>query len=441
MIIESIAIAAFYTGRKAYKRRKNKQAMERLLTDNQPKKLDTVTTPEQQTANRELAIATTSLGLAIAGTFVYTPLVLASVAGVAYLTVPVWQRGYQAVKEQKVKREVLDSVALPGLILTGYVPAAAVGYWVYYIGQKLLTDTKQRTLKERAKFDTDTDININTSDLPTSEIDSIKIADFAVIPTVALTALAFPIAGPASAFIVLDNTCIDGLYINGSLNALNHLALGQAQGLFIEDARVLEQIKQVDTVLFEEVCLRQQDSTKIQALFQQLQTRGISIYIAGSETEPIPTWDGIDVHTKSDRIPFEEGNSFLATYTTQQLPQLVEQLKEQGRIVSVVHNEAVALPPDTISIVWQRSSTAKAQVILLDENLSHLMTLFDLSDQLARQSQRTILATALPSIAGVGSLFFLPTGVYGAVLLYQTGMMAGLGTAMWPRAKEKWQNS
>jgi len=412
----ALAIGAFYAGRKAYKRRKTKRAMQRLLTDKKSDQPITITSPEQQTANRELAIATTTLGLAATGALVYSPLVLVSVVGLAYLTVPVWQRAYQAAtKERRVKRELLDSVALPGLIVTGYVPAAAIGYWTYYVGQKLLADTKQRTLKKR-----DT-LKINLTNLPTSELVPIETANLAVLPTVALAAVALPIAGSASAFILLDNPIIDGLYISGSLNALNHLALGQKQGLFIQDARVLEQIQQVDTLLFDEICLPNQNSAQVQMLFQQLQARGISIYIAGSGEEPLPTWPRVD-------------------YTSQPLPQFIEQLQTQGRRVSVVYDDIAELSTDTISIVWQHTSTTQADVILLNKNIVHLVNLFTLADQLARQSTRTIIVTATPSIVGIGSLFFLHTGVYGAVLLYQAGMIGGLGTAMWPWVKEKWNN-
>ena len=97
--------------------------------------------------NREFAISTASLGLAAAGALVYPPLVLASVVGLVYLTLPVWQKAYEAlVKERRVNTMVVEAIFLPGLLLTGNIIAAAVCYWAFYLALNLVASAKGRTM-------------------------------------------------------------------------------------------------------------------------------------------------------------------------------------------------------------------------------------------------------------------------------------------------------
>jgi len=78
----------------------------------------------------------------------YTPLVLLSLPGLVYGTVPIWKQAYKALfYEKKVKAALLNSIALPGMILSGYFFVATLSYVLYYISEKLLLKTKDRSIK------------------------------------------------------------------------------------------------------------------------------------------------------------------------------------------------------------------------------------------------------------------------------------------------------
>lgn len=98
--------------------------------------------------NRYLATSSVSLALATAGTLFYPPLALLSLPGLVYGTFPVWQKAYRALfYDKQVKIAILDSIALPGIILTGHFLAAALCYTLYYVSEKLLLKTKDSSIK------------------------------------------------------------------------------------------------------------------------------------------------------------------------------------------------------------------------------------------------------------------------------------------------------
>ncbi len=97
---------------------------------------------------QDFVISSVSLGLAILGSIVYSPLIIVSIAGLAYVTIPIWKKGYHSLfKEHQVNMSVLDSIALPGIFLTGHYIIAAIAYWLYYFSQKLLLQTENNSKK------------------------------------------------------------------------------------------------------------------------------------------------------------------------------------------------------------------------------------------------------------------------------------------------------
>ncbi|RKZ79825.1 MAG: heavy metal translocating P-type ATPase [Candidatus Parabeggiatoa sp. nov. 1] len=102
----------------------------------------------KKTANQDFIISSVSLGLSTVGALVYPPLIIASIAGMAYITRPIWQKGYRSLfKKRQVDIAVIDSIALPAIFLTGHYFIAAVAYWLYAISQKLLLKTEDQSVK------------------------------------------------------------------------------------------------------------------------------------------------------------------------------------------------------------------------------------------------------------------------------------------------------
>jgi len=102
---------------------------------------------EEKEANRDLAISTTSLGLAIAGALFYPPLSLLSVPGWIYVSVPVFQKSYQSLLEKGKKVDVHTLVAITVFtcFIGQYYVVGNMGILFYAINKKLLLKVKNHS--------------------------------------------------------------------------------------------------------------------------------------------------------------------------------------------------------------------------------------------------------------------------------------------------------
>lgn len=271
-----------------------------------------------------------------------------SIGILTWLTVPILRRSLAGLaRQRRIKMEVVNLLTLPLMISSGYLPAAAFGYWSYYLGILFLARAKNRSVRQVSSIITeslrlvwvrkgDHEIEIDFRDLRLGDIvvvqagglvpvDGLVIeglasvdqrmltgeaqpvdkqagdrifayttvlagkiciqaektgpqtvasqindileqtnnfaaaiesrvetaADCLALPTLALGALALPVAGYTSALVVLDSSIIDNLYITGNLNVLTHLHLASNQGVLVKDGRALETLRDVDTVVFD----------------------------------------------------------------------------------------------------------------------------------------------------------------------------------------------
>lgn len=80
---------------------------------------------------------------------------------------------------------------------------------------------------------------------------SLRITNAVTLPTLALGALAFPVAGPSGAMAVLACSAGYNLRLTGPISMLNFLQSASQQGILVKDGRSLELLKEVDTVIFD----------------------------------------------------------------------------------------------------------------------------------------------------------------------------------------------
>jgi Cu2+-exporting ATPase len=78
-----------------------------------------------------------------------------------------------------------------------------------------------------------------------------KLADKAVIPTLALGALGYTTMGPGGAVAVLNSDFGTGIRMAAPLAMLSSLALCANKGILVKDGRALELMNEIDTVLFD----------------------------------------------------------------------------------------------------------------------------------------------------------------------------------------------
>ena len=89
-----------------------------------------------------LTLSSIAMGTTLVGIWL-PPFSLISIATLVYLTIPMVQRSYHGIVHQrKLKVDVINLVTLPLLIGSGYLPVAALGYWLYYIGLKVMAKAK-----------------------------------------------------------------------------------------------------------------------------------------------------------------------------------------------------------------------------------------------------------------------------------------------------------
>jgi len=89
-----------------------------------------------------LTLSSIAMGTTLIGIW-FPPFSLVSIATLVYLTIPMIKRSYQGIVYQhRLKVDVINLVTLPLLTISGYLPVAAFGYWLYYLGLKIMAKSK-----------------------------------------------------------------------------------------------------------------------------------------------------------------------------------------------------------------------------------------------------------------------------------------------------------
>lgn len=96
--------------------------------------------------NRNIGLSILGLGASTAGLLFYAPLFVASSAFVVYLTIPLYKSAYKAITEEKrVKLDLIGALYMTGALITGNVVLALVGELFYFINEKIIFLTKNRS--------------------------------------------------------------------------------------------------------------------------------------------------------------------------------------------------------------------------------------------------------------------------------------------------------
>jgi Cu2+-exporting ATPase len=96
--------------------------------------------------NRYIGISTVALGTATAGYLFFPPLILASVFAIVYLTMPIYKSAYRSLtKEGRVKLDLTGALYITGTWLSGHVIIGALGELFYYLNDKLILVTQDRS--------------------------------------------------------------------------------------------------------------------------------------------------------------------------------------------------------------------------------------------------------------------------------------------------------
>lgn len=164
------------------------------------------------------------------------------------------------------------------------------------------------------------------------------------------------------------------------------------------------------------------------ALIEELRARDFDMYIISGDQEQ-PTRNlagklGIDNYF-ADTLP--ENKALL-----------IEQLQEEGKRVCFIGdgiNDTIALKKANLSISMQGASLAAtdtAQIVLLDTSLNRIIDLLDISQSFESNMNVNLMTTMVPGLICIGGVFFLHFGILPAIMLYNAGLVAGIGNAVRP---------
>lgn len=169
-------------------------------------------------------------------------------------------------------------------------------------------------------------------------------------------------------------------------------------------------------------------------ILTQLRQRSIDHFyiISGDHTAP------------TQKLALDLGiEHYFAETLPEQKAEIIEQLQAEGKTVCYIGdgiNDAVALKQAHVSISLRGASTIAtdtAQIVLMDESLQHLVTLFELGDDFTENMKVNFAAIVVPSVLGIGGAFLLHFGLIQSIILNQLGFAAGVGNAMLPFVRQQ----
>jgi heavy metal translocating P-type ATPase len=159
-----------------------------------------------------------------------------------------------------------------------------------------------------------------------------------------------------------------------------------------------------------------------------LRKRGASLYLLSGDHEA-PT------RALAEALGFDR---YFAGVLPGDKAQMIEELQAQGRTVCFVGdgiNDAIALKKAAVSIsIGGASAVAidSAQITLLDDGLALVPAVFEIADDFQRNLRNIMITLGVPSVLGIGGVFFAGLGPSAMTALYGAAMTWGMAVAMWP---------
>ena len=167
---------------------------------------------------------------------------------------------------------------------------------------------------------------------------------------------------------------------------------------------------------------------EVAEIVADLHRRNLQVYIISGDQEQ-PTQKlaqslGID-HYVANTLPSDKAAH-------------VERLQAEGRRVCFVGdgiNDSLALRQADVSVSLRGATsvaTDTAQIVMMDQSLRQLPELLDLANEFNGNMRAGYAAAVIPGVATVGGVFLLKMGIFASTMLYNVGLVTGVGIAMLP---------
>jgi len=174
--------------------------------------------------------------------------------------------------------------------------------------------------------------------------------------------------------------------------------------------------------------LRPQIRPEAQHVIQALKAQGIHTCIISGDRET-PT------RAMKESLGIDQ---YFANTLPKQKASIIETLQQQGKTVCFIGdgiNDAIALKQADVSVSLGGATSAAtdtAQIILMDADLSHLLTLVVLGKQFQQNQKRNTQLSIIPAAISIGGIFVFHSGLYLAALMFYGGMALGVKNALSP---------
>lgn len=187
----------------------------------------------------------------------------------------------------------------------------------------------------------------------------------------------------------------------------------------------------VDDVAVGAIELRPTIRPEARAAIAELHRLGLELYIISGDHEA-PT------RQLAQQLGIDH---YFAGVLPQNKAALVEELKAQGRTVCFVGdgiNDALALGKADVSISLRGATTIAtdtAQIVLMNQDLSQIAFLLQVSREFDATLERLFRVALVPAGVITASTFILHTGIYTSIVIWQLGVLGGVGIALFPLVK------
>lgn len=136
-------------------------------------------------------------------------------------------------------------------------------------------------------------------------------------------------------------------------------------------------------------------------------------------------------------------DNYFAETLPENKAELIAKLQEQGKSVCFVGdgiNDSIALKKANVSVSLRGASSAAtdtAQIVLMNQDLTQLISAFDVAQNYKKNMKFNITTSTLPGVITLFGTLFLGFGVVHSVILNGISLTVGASNAAWPFLREQ----
>ena len=212
---------------------------------------------------------------------------------------------------------------------------------------------------------------------------------------------------------------LEGLAVPQTVTNLLQKAYGQGHSVVMVS---------IDEQLAGTIELEPTIRSEVAEIVADLHRRKMQVYILSGDqeqpTEKLARSLGID-HYFANTLPGDKAAH-------------VARLQAAGHKVCFIGdgiNDSLALRQANVSISLSGATSVAidtAQIVMMDQSLRQLPALLNLVDEFNGNMRAGFVAAMVPGFVTIGGVFLLKLGIFASTMIYNVGLMAGVGIAMWP---------